>query len=179
MRTLVQEMEDAGVMENCNVPWGSQVVLVLKKDGAWRPPANATNAQKIKHVRSLIGLCSCYRRFKSYFAKIANPLHDLTKQGKSFLGGEEQKGSSSAVKDCLIEVAQLAYPDYGKPFDIHPDACEYGIGAELVQKSRKGEIPVAFASRLLSATERNYSITEKECLALVSTMKKFHCYIWG
>lgn len=71
------------------------------------------------------------------------------------------------MKDDLIEAAQLAYPDYGKPFYIHPDVCEYGIGVALVKKTREGERPVAFASRLLSATERNYSVIEKECLALV------------
>ncbi|KGG50874.1 hypothetical protein DI09_525p10, partial [Mitosporidium daphniae] len=36
MQTLVQEMEDAGVIEKCNGPWSSPVVLVRKKDGAWR-----------------------------------------------------------------------------------------------------------------------------------------------
>ncbi|KAI9555913.1 hypothetical protein GHT06_018441 [Daphnia sinensis] len=36
MRTLVQEMEDAGLIEKCNGPWSSPVVLVRKKDGAWR-----------------------------------------------------------------------------------------------------------------------------------------------
>ncbi|XP_045027129.1 uncharacterized protein LOC123470647 [Daphnia magna] len=195
MQTLVQEMEDAGVkLKKCLFAQTRLQALghVMDKDGIApdpekicavrefpRPPANATNAQKIKHVRSFIGLCSYYRRFISNFAKIAKPLHDLTKQGKSFCWGAEQKGSFNALKERLIEATQLAYPDYGKPFDIHPDACEYGIGAALVQKTGDGERPVAFASRLLSATERNYSITEKECLALVWAMKKFHCYIWG
>lgn len=64
-------------------------------------------------------------------------------------------------------------------FDSHTDAYEYGIGTALVQKAEEGERPVAFASRLLSATERNYSITEKECHALVWAMKQFPCYIWG
>lgn len=87
--------------------------------------------------------------------------------------------SFEALKNALMGAAQLAYPDNTKPFEIHPDACEYGIGAALVQKGETGERPVAFASRLLSRTERNYSITEKECLALVWAVKKFHSYIWG
>lgn len=77
-----------------------------------RLPANATNAQKIKHVRSFIGLCSYYWRFISNFAKISKPLHDLTKQGKAFFWGEKQEGSFSALKDRLIEATQLAYPDH-------------------------------------------------------------------
>ena len=40
-------------------------------------------------------------------------------------------------------------------------------------------INTAFASRLLSASQRNYYITKKECLALVWSLKKFRCFVWG
>ncbi|KZR99182.1 Uncharacterized protein APZ42_005056 [Daphnia magna] len=125
-----------------------------------------TRLQALGHVVDEDGIASILRRFVRFensldhrptnFAKIAKPLHDLTKQGKSLCWGEEQEGSFKALKERLIEATQLAYPDYGKLFDIHPDACEYGI-----------------------ATECNYSTPEKECLALVWAMKKFHCFIWG
>ncbi|KAK4015047.1 hypothetical protein OUZ56_032816 [Daphnia magna] len=51
---------------------------------------------------------------------------------------KEQERSFNALKDCLVDAAQLAYPDYGKQFDIHPDACEYGIGEALIQKTGEG-----------------------------------------
>ncbi|KZS05620.1 Uncharacterized protein APZ42_031143 [Daphnia magna] len=99
--------------------------------------------------------------------------------GGNFWGGDEQDGSFKARKDCLIDAAQAAYLDYGKPFDIQPYACEYGIRAELVEKTGEGKRLVAFASRLLSTIEQNFSIFEKECIALVWEIKKFNCYIWG
>ena len=62
---------------------------------------------------------------------------------------------------------------------IHPDACGYWIGAVLLQNICGTERPISFASRLLSGSETNYSITEKECLALVWAVKKFRPIIWG
>jgi hypothetical protein len=59
------------------------------------------------------------------------------------------------------------------------DACGYGIGAVLVQKQNGEEKVLSFASRLLSEAEKNHSITEKECLALVGAVQKFKSYVWG
>jgi len=62
---------------------------------------------------------------------------------------------------------------------ILPDACGFGIGAVLSQSVEGVEHPLAYASRLLSPSEINYSITEKECLALIWSLEKFRPLIWG
>ena len=60
------------------------------------------------------------------------------------------------------------------------DTSDYGLGAVLSQKMRNGEErPVAFASRSLSAAEKNYSQVEKEILACIFAVKRFHSYICG
>ena len=60
---------------------------------------------------------------------------------------------------------------------IHCDASQYGIGAFLVQQHEGKERVLAYASRLLSNPKINYSVSEKECLALVWSLRKFRSYI--
>ncbi|KZR98124.1 Uncharacterized protein APZ42_006601, partial [Daphnia magna] len=109
-------------------------------------------ASKVKHIRAFLGMCSYYRRFIDGFVKIARPLHDLVGKKHIYLGSAGH-GKLRGSK-------------------------ERANGSCAVGKGETGERPVVFASRLLSQTERNYSITEKECLALVWAVK-FHSYIWG
>lgn len=61
------------------------------------------------------------------------------------------------------------------PYNIHSDASNIGVGAVLVQRGR----PIAFASRTLIVAERNYSTTEKKCLAVVWALEQIHPYVHG
>jgi hypothetical protein len=153
-----------------------------KVKAAWefpRPPMEGSNAKRLKALRAFFGYLSYYRRFINGFAILAIPLHDLVGTKGAWVWGEETERSFKALKQALLKATRLAYPDYTRPFEIHPEACDYGIGAALVQRVDAGERPIAFVTRLLTKTERNVSITEKECLALVWAVKKFHSYIWG
>lgn len=138
-----------------------------------------TSSCKIKHVQSFLGLCSYYRRHISGFAKIAQPLTALTRKATPFLWEDEQRHSFLALKKALTSAPILAHPNYESPMIIMSDACGYGIGAVLSQSKDGKEFPLAYASRLLSKAELNYSITEKECLALIWALQKFRCFIWG
>ena len=101
------------------------------------------------------------------FAEIAKPLFDLTKEKTLFIWTTAHQTSFDKLKELLSKAATLAYPDPSAEFEIHPDACGYGVGAVLLQKQAGIERPLAFASRLMTPSDRNFSITEKECLALV------------
>jgi len=73
----------------------------------------------------------------------------------------------------------LKYPDPNKPFIIRTDASSYAIAAVLLQfyDNYNKEFPIYFISRCLKKAELNYSVTEKEGLAVIFALKKFRSYI--
>ena len=82
------------------------------------------------------------------------------------------------MKDSLTSAPVLAYPRFHSnvsPFVLHTDASDQGLGAVLEQDGRV----VAYASRAITKTERNYSVIQKECLAVVFATKQFHHYLLG
>jgi len=110
-------------------------------------------------------------------------LTNLTDRGgfveNPFIWEKDQQGRISQLKEALTTAPVLAHPNYSLPMIIMPDACRLGIGAVLSQFINWIEHLLAYASRFLSKSEINDSITEKECLALIWSLEKFRGLIWG
>jgi hypothetical protein len=71
----------------------------------------------------------------------------------------------------------LQVPDFSKEFVLVCDSSDVAISAVLNQRQEKGLAPIAFAGRLLTISERKYSIHEKECLAVVLGCERFRVYL--
>ena len=69
--------------------------------------------------------------------------------------------------------------DLSKPFILQVDASDLGLGAVPLQEDNGKKSPVTYASRKLKQSERADAVTEKECLALVWAVQKFHRYLYG
>lgn len=71
----------------------------------------------------------------------------------------------------------MSCPDYSKPFEVHTDASDVGIGAVLTQTLDGVEKVIAYMSKSLSAQEQNYSATEREALAVLTAIEHWRCYL--
>jgi hypothetical protein len=102
------------------------------------------------------------------------------KKNTAYIWGKDQMDSFEKLKTCLMTPPILAYPDFTRPFILYTDASTFALGAILAQKDNDNkEHVIAYASRTLNKHERNYGITELECLAVVWAVKHFHHYLHG
>lgn len=138
------------------------------------PPRNRTE------VRSFLGFVGYYRRFIKEFAHIARPLHELTKKDVKFGWTEDCQKSFELLKEKLISAPVLRRPDFEKPFILTTDGSYSGLGAVLSQKDNKGdEFVVGYFSRSLRGAEKNYTVTEVECLGVIFAVQKCKHYLLG
>ena len=102
----------------------------------------------------------------------------LLKKDEPFLWGDKQQIAFDRLKEMLIKAPILSYPDFNRPFIIYTDASERGLGAILSQEQSDGkEHVIAYASRSLNSAEKNYAITDQECLAVVWAIRHFQHYL--
>ena len=83
--------------------------------------------------------------------------------------GPEQEGGQEAfetLQRLCTEAPILAYVDFKSPFILHTDTCSDGLGAVLYQNQDNQRRVIAYASRSLFPSERNYPAYKLEFLAL-------------
>ena len=73
----------------------------------------------------------------------------------------------------------LILPDLNRPFTVQTDASNIGVAGVILQELGGKLHPVAYVSRKLLDRETRYSTIEKECLAIIWTLKKLDRYLWG
>lgn len=135
---------------------------------------NAPRPSDKNQLRSWLGLANYYRDFIPNFSTIADPLNSLLKKNVVFMWTSLQEHAVQTLLKLLENTVVLKKPDPNVPYVIVCDASAVGIGGVLMQDKR----PVRFASRSLQPAEKNYSVFDRETLALVYCLKKFRIYIW-
>ena len=132
----------------------------------------------LQELKSFLGLASYYRRYVKNFADIAAPLNLLTQKDSPFVWDSSCQNAFQLLKEKLTQAPILAYPCFGADapiFHLLTDASASGLGAILEQ----GGQVIAYASRALSEAEKNYSVIQRECLAIMYGVKQFRHYLLG
>jgi len=94
--------------------------------------------------------------------------------------GNSQVAAFNAAKEALQSSILLVHYDSSKPITLACDASPYGVGVVLSHRLEDvSEKPIGLASRTLSAAEKHYSRLDKEALAIILGIKRFHDYLHG
>jgi hypothetical protein len=133
----------------------------------------------VRELRVLLGLVNYYARFIPNQANLLSPWYKLLQKKTTFVWSAKCEKVLELVKKKLTSCDTLAHYDPSKPLTLACDAGPEGVGCVLSHVFEDGERPIAFASRTLTAAEKNYCQLEREGLAIIYGLRKFHKYLYG
>jgi len=134
----------------------------------------------VKDVQKFLELANYYCRFIEGFATVARPLHDLVKKDKKWDWTERQEKAFKELKERFTKEPVLAAPNIDKKMRMEVDVSDYATGGVLSMECEDNLWrPVAFLSKSLNETERNYEIHDKEMLVIIRGLETWKHLLEG
>jgi hypothetical protein len=129
-------------------------------------------------LRETLGHTGYYKKFIKEYAQITVLMEKLLRKDNKFQWNEDCQHGLDTLKEKMVTAPILVFPYWEKTFHVHVDALAITLGGILVQLG-SGELdhPIAFASRKLLESDRNYNTTEREGLDMVYALDKFRNYL--
>lgn len=191
IREVARRLRNAGLTINLQKSKFCQTKIrylgyVLSEDGLSmdiskiQPVLEYPVPKTIKDIRRLLGLAGFYQKFIPNYSEVTTPISDLLKKNrKKFTWTEEADAALRKLKTLLVTAPVLSNPDFTKTFIIETDSSDLAIGAVLTQNVDGERRPIAYFSKKLSSTQRRYSATERECLAVLLSIENFKHFVEG
>ncbi len=169
---MMQQVKYLGhIIDSAGIRLSSEKVEAVLK--APRP----TNQSEL---RSFLGGVNYFGKFIGNLSTIEGPLNKLLRNDEEWTWNKEAEKAFETLKSELASMDVLTHFDPNEKVGLACDASSIGIGAVLFHKYKDGtEKPIAYASKSLSNTERNYSQIEREALSIIYGTQKFHQYLFG
>ena len=140
---------------------------------------DAPTPRNVTELRSFLGMLAALSNFIPKLSTLAHPLYEL-------LGNKPWKWTANCdqafgdIKHALTSETTLTHYDPGLPLELSVDASPYGLGAVIMHVYPNGtRRPIAYASRTLNEHEKRYGQIDKEALAIMFGLKRFHLYLYG
>ena len=134
----------------------------------------------VKDVQKFLGLANYYHRFIEGFASIARSLHDIVKKNQKWDWTKKQEEAFRELKKRFTKEPVLAVPDLDKKIRMEVDESDYAMKGVLSMKCEdKLWRLVAFLSKSLNETERNYEIHDKKMLAIIRGLENWRHLLEG
>lgn len=131
-----------------------------------------------KELMRFLGMVGYYRCFCRNFSTVVAPLTDLLRGKAKYVWSLVCQQSFERVKALISNAPVLVAPRWDREFHLEVDASMVGAGAVLLQKDDGGvNKPVCFFSKKFNRHQLNYSVIEKETLALIWALQHFSVYL--
>ena len=141
---------------------------------------DAPMPKNVPELRSFLGIVNYYSKFLPNLSSKLSPLYNLLRKQSRWSWTAQHESAFQQAKNALQQDSLLVHFDPSKPIVLACDASQYGLGAVLSHTMDDGqERPIAYMSRTLNSAEKRYSQLEKEGLAIIFGVTKFHNYIYG
>ena len=131
-------------------------------------------------VRSFLGMMGYLSKFVPRYTSITAPLRKLTQKDVRFQWGKDEQVAFEKLKESITSDKTMIFFNPNKAIVVRVEASYHdGLSAGLFQDIGKGLQPVHFISRNMTDTEKRYSQTEKDALAVRWAKNRFRMYLLG
>lgn len=194
LHSILQVFSDSGVTVNLEKSQFGQSQIkflghIISGEGIRPDPDQLDAIEKMptpttrKQLRGFLGLINFYRRFIQVKDITTPRLYQLTGKNTLWFWDDDAQKQFLSLKNALIKAPILHHPNLSRVFCISTDSSKFGLGVHVFQEYEENDTiiqkTIAFASRILTKAERNYSVTELEALAVVWAFEKFRFYLFG
>nr|VZH93020.1 unnamed protein product [Spirometra erinaceieuropaei] len=136
--------------------------------------------KNVSQLRSFLGLISYYSAFLPSLHDVRAPLNRLLQKDAPWCWSPDCENAFAQLKSMLSSDLLLTHYDPTLPIVVASDASNHGVGTVISHTfPDESEKAIMHASRTLTPAEKNYGQIEKEALALVFAVKKFHKLLYG
>ena len=136
------------------------------------------NMKPSKNTKEVCAFNSIVMYYKDMWDKrshLLQPLTAITSHKVNFKWTDLEHKQFDDIKRALSQDTFLAYPDYNRHSDIHTDKINYQLRAVISQNIK----PIAFCSQNLTGPQTRYTVTNKELLSIIESLKEFHTLLLG